>query len=915
MALVSGARLGPYEIQAAIGAGGMGEVYQARDTRLDRTVAIKILPPEFSADAGRRARFQREAKTIAALTHPHICTLYDLGEHASTGSGPATLYLVMEHLEGETLAARLQRGRLPLDQALTVATEVADALAAAHRQGITHRDLKPGNVMLTRSGAKLLDFGLAKLAGHGEQPAAASLASAPTQTRPLTSEGAIVGTLQYMAPEQVEGKPADSRTDLWALGATLYEMLTGKRAFEGTSAASLIGNIMNAEPPALATLQPLTPPAVEHLVTTCLAKDPEARWQTASDVARQLRSIADESRLGRTPGGRLSGSSAAAALATARRRRGWRLAGALAAVAATVAAASAALTWLVVSTGWWPSTPSGSVTQFSFPIGPVRSLLSTSLAISPDGTELAYTIDGKLFRRSMDALAPVPLASALQGANSCFFVDLEWVGCGHRGKLLKVMMATGASVALSDSASLFGATGLPGDSIVFVPGSAKGMWQVPSQGGERTEMLMPDFAKGERSYRWPAALPENSGLLFAMLTTENSSFDDARIMAIAPGGNDRTVVASGGTFPKYAATGHVLFARSGILHAIPFDLHDRKPTGAAKVVLEGILMDPFDGRASFDISEDGTLVYVPGDVISRNADIVWVDRTGNREPILTDEPVDREIRVSPDGSRLAFEKGRDIWVYDLALRSQVRITFDAAIDTNPVWSHDGRRITFASSRAGPMDIYERSADGSGEVVALYASGLSERPMSWSPDGKTLLFEDLGPTRGTDIKLLTLLGEGKTSVRDFAATAFNEGYASFSPDGKWIAYVSDETGESQVYIQSSDGTAGRRKVSPNGGTEPLWNPTWGPKGGELVFFKGEAALSVSVQTAPTLTVSAPRTLFNAPARITGSRFRNVDISQDGSRFVMMVPREDPKELEIRVILNWFEQLKAMVPTQR
>jgi WD40 repeat protein len=551
------------------------------------------------------------------------------------------------------------------------------------------------------------------------------------------------------------------------------------------------------------------------------------------------------------------------------------------------------------------------VRRFSIPIGPARSLLETSLAISPDGTELAYTIDGRLFRRSMDELASVRMGSELQAASSCFFVNPEWVGCGHRGKLLKVVLATGASVALCDTPGLFGATGLGGDSIVFVPGAARGLWHVPSQGGERTVMLVPDFAKGERSYRWPAALPENRGLLFAMLTTENASFDDARIIAFSPGGKDRAVVASGGTFPRYAATGHVLFARSGNLHAIPFDLKDRKPTGAAKVVLEGILMDPLDGGACFDISEDGTLVYVPGGVISRNADIVWVDRSGNREPILTSEPVDRGIRVSPDGTRLAFNKRGDIWVCDLALRSQTRITSDAAIDTNPVWSPDGQRIAFASNRAGDMDIYERSADGTGAEVALLRSSLGVRPLSWSPDGKTLLFEDLGPTTGTDIKLLVLLGEGKTSVRDFAATAFNERQASFSPDGKWIAYVSDDSGEFDVYIQSSDGTARRRKVSTNGGTEPLWNP----KGGELVFFKGQTVLSVSVQTAPTLTVSAPRTLFKAPAMITSSRFRNVDISRDGSRIVMMVPIEDPRELEIRVVLNWFEELKARVPRGR
>jgi hypothetical protein len=631
-----------------------------------------------------------------------------------------------------------------------------------------------------------------------------------------------------------------------------------------------------------------TPTLIKVLLRRCLEKDPRKRLHDIADARIEL----DES-LGAT-------TAAAQRPSSARRLRAlpWVLA-----LLSTVL-----LIVVIVSNGWRHPTPSGSVRRFSIPIGPAKRLLATSLAISPDGTELAYTIDGRLFRRSMDELATVRLASALQTADSCFFVNSEWVGCGNQGKLLKVILATGASVALCDAPSLFGAIGLADDSVVFVPGAARGLWQVPSRGGERKLMLLPDFAKGERSFRWPAALPGNRGFLFAMLTTENSSFDDARIMAYSPGGGDKSIVASGGTFPRFAPTGHVLFARSGNLLATPFDLKSLSPKGPAKVVLEGVLMDPLDGGACFDISGDGTLVYIPGGVISRNADVVWVDRNGSREPILSSIPVDREIRVSPDGTRLAFNKGRDIWVYDLSLKSQVRITSDAAIDTNPVWSPDGRRIAFASSRAGDMDIYERSADGTGPEAILYKSPLGVRPMSWSPDGKILVFEDMGPTTGTDIKLLSFLGEGKTSVREFAATPFNERQAVYSPDGRWIAYVSDESGDFEVYIQPSDGTALRRKISTNGGAEPLWNP----KGGELIFFKGQTAYAVSVGTSLELAASAPRALFETSAMITNSRFRNVDISRDGSRIVMIVPLDDPKEVEIRVVLNWFDELKRLVP---
>jgi eukaryotic-like serine/threonine-protein kinase len=569
---------------------------------------------------------------------------------------------------------------------------------------------------------------------------------------------------------------------------------------------------------------------------------------------------------------------------------------------------TAGLVAFVALASWGRQAAPGPVGRFSIPIGQVKQPLRTSLAISPDGMKLAYTADGQLFRRSMDELTPVRLGTGLQAVNSCFFAGSEWVGCGNQGRLLKVMLATGAPVALCDAEALFGAVGIDGDSIAFVPGAARGLWRVSSQGGERTAMRVPEFAKGERSYRHPAVLPGNRGLLFAMSRSDTPSFDDAQIVAYEPRTKRSVLVTSGGTYPRYASTGHLLFARAGNILAIAFDPRTLTASGAAKVVVEGILMDPLDGAACFDVSENGTLAYVPGGVISRNADIVWVDRNGNREPILSSEPVDRELRVSPDGTQLAFNKGRDIWVYNLALKTQVRITSDSAIDTDPVWSPDGQRITFASNRAGDMDIYERSADGTGPEVTLYQSPLAVRPMSWSPDGKTLIFEDSGPTTGTDVKLLSLLGDGKTSVREFAATTFNERQASFSPDGKWIVYVSDHAGAFEVYVQAADGSAGRRKISTDGGTEPLWNP----RGGEIIYFKGPAAYSASVTTTPQFTSSRPRLLFKTPAVVTNSRFRNVDISRDGSRIAMMMPVDDPKDLEIRVVLNWLEELKRLAP---
>jgi len=503
MALSPGTRLGPYEIVTPIGAGGMGEVYKARDTRLDRSVAIKVLPPEVSADADRRARFEREAKTIAGLNHPHICTLHDVGRDVPTGQAgrgeggeaegggrgtdrPAVDYLVMELLAGETLAARLEKGPLPLDQALSVATEVAQALAAAHRQGIVHRDLKPANVMLTKSGAKLLDFGLAKLSGHGELPAAASLASAPTQARPLTSEGTIVGTLQYMAPEQVEGKPADARTDLWALGAILYEMLTGKRAFEGASAASLITAIMSAQPPALATLQPVTPPALDRLVRKCLAKDPDERWQAASDAADELRWIREGS------------GGASPAEDPSRRRSGpplaWRIAAA-ALMLAAVTTALAAVVWFRASRAPGSRAPVRFVVSDRL-VTAVEADPQRLFAVSRDGQRVAFIAerDGVpcLYLRELHALQAVAMPGTENAMQPFFSPDGQRIGFFAGRKLKVVSLAGGAPEDRAQINWPRGGTWAPDDTIIFSPSDNSGLWQVPAAGGVARELARPD---------------------------------------------------------------------------------------------------------------------------------------------------------------------------------------------------------------------------------------------------------------------------------------------------------------------------------------------------------------------------------------------------------------------------------------
>jgi serine/threonine protein kinase/WD40 repeat protein len=870
-----------YVIIDELGKGGMGEVYLAEDTNLKRNVAVKVLPQPFALDKERLARFEREARLLASLNHPNIAAIYGLEKSDSQQ------FLVMELVEGYTLVDRIKKGPLPVEETLEVCKQIAEGLESAHEKGIIHRDLKPANVKITHEGkVKILDFGLAK-AFH-EEPEAIDISKSPTLTDQMTQPGVILGTAAYMSPEQAKGKTIDKRTDIWAFGCILFECLTGKQPFHGDTVTETLASILKAEPDWEA-LPTAIPGNVMVLLRRCLQKDPKDRVHDIADARIEL----NESLY----------SKPIAVQQPIRARR-------LSAFPWIIALLSiAVLIVFVVSDLLRPSPSSGSVRRFTIPMGPVKYPRSTALAISPDGKELSYVADGQLFRRPLDQLTTTRLGDTLQPITSCFFVNSEWVGYQQLGKLMKVFLATGASIALSDSPSFYGASGLADDSIMFVPGAAMGLWQISSEGGQRGLVIVPDFGKGERSYRWPAALPENRALLFTMLTKECSSFDDAQIMAYSLESKNKKMVASGGTYPRYAVTGHVLFARSGNLNAIPFDVKSLAPMGPAKMILEGILMDRRSGDAYFDISKDGTLVYISGGIISHDVDVVWIDRNGNHEPILKSEPVDREIRVSPDGAKLAFCKESDIWVYDMSLKTQIRITSDAAIDAEPIWSSDGRRITFASNRMGTMDIYERSADGTGAEVRLYGSSEPVRPMSWSPDGKILAFVKESQSTGDDIWLLSFSDEGQSSAKEFVSTPFQERQPVFSPDGLWIAYISDESGEFDVYIQSINTAEQRRKLSTHGGIEPMWNP----KGGELFFFKGKTVFSVPVKTIPELATSVPHALFETTDLITSSRYRNADISRDGSRFVTITLLDEPKELQIIVVLNWFEELKRLVPS--
>jgi len=938
MALSPGARLGPYEILAEIGSGGMGEVYKARDTRLDRSVAIKVLPAHLSDDPERRARFEREAKTIAGLSHPHICALYDVGSTSSPQAAePPVLYLVMEHLQGETLAARLEKGPLQLEQALTVASEIADALAAAHRQGVIHRDLKPGNVMLTKTGAKLLDFGLAKLTGHGERAPAAHLMSAPTQSSPLTGEGTIVGTLQYMAPEQLEGKPTDARTDLWALGAILYEMLSGKRAFEGASAASLITAIMGTEPPALSALQPLTPPTIDRLVRTCLTKDPDARCQSATDVSRELRWIAEDRR----------GQPASAGVpvsAAARSSRRLRTAILIAGGVALASLVSVALTWLLLGRR---AVHDGRVTHVMLDTRPADRLQGGRPAAStrPGRTIVALTPDGRrvvfgggagtrqqLYVRDLDSTDATPLPGT-EGADAPFLSpDGQWVGFWTVNALKKAPLDGGGppveicQVRLSGSGNQlpFGSSWGDDGKIVFAPMQNSALWSVSSQGG--TPQPLTQLQPGEYSHRLPHVLPGGRGVIFTVLE-EVSNWDTVRVVGHRVGTPGWSVLVPGAADARYLPTGHLIYFRRGELMAAPFDLARLAVAGPEVGLLTNVLQainvedsNADSGAAQVAVSDAATLAYVEGgEYPDRNRPLVWVDRQGRVERLTVPPRPYGLPRVSPDGNLIAVQTAQSeqrVWVHHLRVAgSLVPVTSPEISARVPVWTRDGTRLVFRATTGGRRGIFWARADITAPPELLVSPEGGPQPASWTPDGQLLCLQ-LQVKTGMDIWLLSRKGE-TWSNQPLLATRFREFDAQVSPDGLWLAYSSDESGRLEVYVRPFPSLGNPRPVSSEGGT----NVVWGRNGRELFYVRGvspEAAELVVHQVGADGTVDPTgRPLFHlAPLGLfAAAPFPAFDVTPDGRRFVFVQASGEPAPpapTSIHLVFNWFEELKAKAP---
>jgi len=874
MTLNAGSRLGPYEIQSPLGAGGMGEVYKAKDTRLDRTVAVKVLPQHLSSSAEVRQRFEREAKAIAALSHPHICSLYDVGREGETE------YLVMELLEGETLSQRLTKGPLPPELTLKCGIEIADALDRAHRQGIVHRDLKPGNIMLTKSGVKLLDFGLAKAMAPATQQSA--LTSLPTQAggAPLTEKGTILGTFQYMAPEQLEGKDADARSDIFAFGAVLYETATGKKAFSGTSQASLISAIMKEDPAPISSVQPMTPPALDRVVRTCLAKDPDERWQSAGDLRSELKWIA---------GGSQAGMPApVTSRRTSRERLAWAVAAAalLAAIAAGVALVRR------------PAAEARAV-RLSLEMPPKAPFDSFDHAsISPDGRLIAFiarTATGKrsVWIRPLGSLQATALAGTEDALQVFWSPDSRSIGFFADGRLKRIEASGGPPQVLAEAPNPEGGTWSKDGVIVFCANQYQPLFRVPAVGGATTPVTK--LAAGEDSHIWPSFLPDGRHFVFLgdASITPNHSIRLGSVDSV----ESEKLLAGAVTSLATAPPDWIFFVRAGALVAQRLDVSAKRLVGDAVPLGEQIASNDAQHGFEFSVSATGALLYRSA---NPDAQLVWFDRAGKRRSTVGEPARYGRLELSPDEKQVVFERldadGRhaNLWLIDLARGSTSRLTSTVSSDYAPVWSHDGSRLLFGSARAGMGDLFEIGAGGSGEKP-IFHDDHDKNPMDWSPDGRLALFLSVSSATREDIWIIDLAKGGKAAP--LVATRFSETDARFSPDGKWFAYCSDESGRPEIYVQSLTDAANRHQVSVAGGVRPRWRGD----GKELFFGLAGALQSVEIRTDHGFEASQPKELFKGPPAV------DYAASNDGQRFLAAVLVDENPFQPPTVVLNWTSEL--------
>jgi serine/threonine-protein kinase len=935
VALSPGTRLGPYEIVSALGAGGMGEVYRARDTKLNRDVALKVIPETFALDADRLARFTREAQVLASLNHPHIAAIYGFEDSGATHA------LVLELVEGDTLAERLAQGSglkaqgLPLEEALPIARQICEALEAAHEQGIIHRDLKPANIKVTPDGVvKVLDFGLAKLArgsGLKAQGTTADAMMSPTITSPampfdfrsghpeqgrgvMTGVGVILGTAAYMSPEQAKGREADTRSDIWAFGCVLFEMLAGRRPFDGEDVADTLAAVLRADPDWTALPQDVPAP-IRTLLRSCLEKDRRKRMAAIS-AALFVLDHADTlvERVTAAPDHAYVQAQTDAAVAGVRRELGRSARRRIVLFSAAAVMAAGLLTggavWLLTR----PAPPSVVRTTITTSGSTALRLsgFARDVAITPDGSRVVYHGDNQLLVRALNQLEPTVL-SGLGGPQGVFVSpDGQWVGFFDGNTIKKVAITGGPPVPVcATQGAPRGATWSEDGTIVFATNSTTtGLLRVSAAGGEPVVLTKPDRERGEGGHLWPELLPGGKAVLFTIAQV-GGSIENAQIAVLDLQTGRSKVLIGGGSDAHYVPTGHLVYGVKGTLRAVAFDLGRLEVVGTPAPVLEGVATTTTDA-ADVGVAANGSLVYIPG--VAGRQTVVSVDRQGRASP-LPGLPLDeyRDVRVSPDGARLALATQTDVWTYDVVRATLSRLTTASAAGTRPLWTPDGQRIIFTSRRAGYPELFWRPADGTGSDERLLARAKDLNDLlanGWSADGRQLLFSE-GANLRCAIGQIAIERPSEATV--LVKNEFCNARASVSPDGRWMAYESNVSGRNEIYAERYPALGNRQQISTGGGILPLWS-----RDGRELFFSatdGRQMFAVPVQSGTTLVAGRPQVLFEFAMLVNGAGNRPYDIAPDG-RFVMI--RSGQAEAgggtasNLIVVQNWFEELKRLVP---
>ena len=892
MPLTTGSRLGSYDVTAAIGAGGMGEVYRAHDAKLGRDVALKILPEAFARDAERLARFQREAKVLASLNHPNIGGIYGFEDSGATHA------LVMELVEGPTLADRIQQGPINVDEALRIAKQICEALEYAHERGVVHRDLKPANIKVSADDrVKILDFGLAK-AVQGEAREI-DAANSPTITRMATQAGVILGTAAYMSPEQAKAKPVDRRADIWAFGCVFYEMLAARQAFSGETVTDTLAAVIKEEPD-WSRLPKDTPLRVRVLLHRCLQKEPMQRLRDIGDARIAIDEAVSGAPLEAPTPGEVGW------LGT---RQGQTI---LLAAACVIFAAIAGLcAWFLKPAALRPVTRA----VVELPAGQrLAGLDGIAVTFSPDGSEFAYVATAaeaaspQIYLRSTDSTNARAIPGTEGATNPFFSPDGQWLGFFANRKLKKVPVSGGAAQDLADAEIPLGAS-WSGQGMIAFSNFFAGFLQVPDVGGTPEPVT---HERGDISQGWPEFLPGGKAVLFAA-SPDTADWTNSSIGAQRAGASERTNLLPG-TVPRFEPPGYLIFAHAGNLMAVPFDPGRVEVKGAAVPMVQGVLESRATGAAQYSLSDTGSLLYVSGDLQAGQSHLVWVTRNGTEQVVPVPARAYFNPRLSPDGRRLAVditERETQIWLYDFARDILTRFTFDGTSNQYPTWTPDGKRIAYRSNQEeGTRGVFWKIADGSGneERLTIGEHKQMQTPNSWSPNGQLLAFMSPGANKGQDIWTLEMSDHKE---QPFVSAGVVTGAPEFSPDGHWLVYVSDESGRREVYVQPFPGPGGKWQISSGGGTEPVWNPN----GRELFFRSGDKMMAVDIATAPPFSAGKPRVLFEGSYKASPVTFPNYTVSPDGQRFLMLKPVDQAQTAptQINIVVNWTEELKRLVPS--